>query len=68
MALLELSIIDKNKKILQSNQAINEVTLAYRGYYHEGDRVQLKSDTKNIYIKLRLDDSLQESIVYLSDY
>ncbi|WP_249029037.1 hypothetical protein [Tannockella kyphosi] len=68
MAIFEISIRDKDNKVLIENKALNEVTIAYRGEYLPGDYIQLKSDTKDIYIKLRLDDSLTESIVYLSDY
>lgn len=68
MAIFKLSILDKNKNILETKQEMDEVSIAYRGYYQEGDMIQLVSDTKDIYVKLRLDDSLEESIVYLADY
>lgn len=68
MAVFTLSILNKNKEVLITNQDLDEVSISYRGYFKEGDFIQLISDTKDIYVKLRLDDSLQESIVYLDDY
>ena len=68
MALLKLMILNNEDKILLSNQAEDEVTIAYRGKYNPGDKIKLVSDTNNIYLKLRLDDSLDESWIYLKDY
>lgn len=68
MGLFKLMIFNKHNKELFSNQNEDEVSIAYRGEYQEGDYIKLISDTKDIYIKLRLDDSLEESIVYLNDY
>lgn len=68
MVMFELSIFNKDKIQLASSKACNEVVLAYRDEYQEGDYIELKTDKKDIYVKLRLDDSLQESIVYLKDF
>lgn len=68
MALLKLMILNNEDKILLSKQAEDEVTIAYRGKYNPGDKIKLVSDTNNIYLKLRLDDSLDESWIYLKDY
>lgn len=68
MTMLKLSVLNQDNQVLYSQESEDEVTLAYRGTYNEGDKVRLESNQKNIYIKIRLDDSLMESIVFLKDY
>lgn len=68
MALLKLGIFNQDNQEVFSKQSEDEVTLAYRDYYYPGDKICVFSDTKGIYLKLRLDDSLDESWVYLNDY
>lgn len=68
MALFELMVCGQNGICLKHCQGENEVIMSYRGVYQPGDYIMLKSDIKDIYIKIRLDDSLEESWVYLTDY
>lgn len=68
MALLRLMVLNSENEEIYSSQNETEVTMAYRGYYQPGDKISIVSDTKGIYLKLRLDDSVEESWVYLTDY
>ena len=68
MALLKLMVLNSYNEEIFSSQNKTEVTMAYRGYYQPGDKISIVTDTKGLYLKLRLDDSLDESWVYLTDY
>lgn len=67
MVELKLWVTDAQGRILCENTGTDEVTLAYRGEYQPGDRIHAKSSKKDILVKIRLDDSLEESMVYLKE-
>lgn len=66
MTHFRLMLCNAEDEILEQNEGENEVSLACRRYYEKGDKLVLTVDQKNIYVKLRLDDSLQESLIYLT--
>ncbi|MDO5518835.1 MAG: carbohydrate-binding protein, partial [Clostridium sp.] len=68
MAEFTLEVINKSGEILFKRTGKDEVTMAYRGLYNPGDKVVLTSSQKNIYVILRLGDSLETSFIYLKDY
>lgn len=68
MVELCLEVINKDGDILSRNIGEDEITLAYRGVYKPGDKIILTSSKKDIYLVLRLEDSLESSFVYLKDY
>lgn len=68
MVELSLEIINKCNEVLLKSTEVEEVTLAYRGLYNQGDKIVLTSSYKDIFVVLRLDDSLEPSLVYLKDY
>lgn len=57
MVELCLEILNKDGDVLLENTCEDEVTLAYRGLYNPGDK-----------IVLRLEDSIESSLIYLKDY
>lgn len=65
---LKLMVLNDRNEQLCSKQGEDEVTLVYCNQYQPGDKIVVKSDTKGVYLKLRLDDSVDESWVYLNDY
>lgn len=68
MAEFSLEVVNKLGEILFKTSGENEITMAYRGIYNRGDKIVLKSNEKNIYIVVRLEDSLEDSFIYLKDY
>ncbi|MEG0591884.1 MAG: hypothetical protein RR512_01145 [Coprobacillus sp.] len=67
--MITIEIRDKENHLLYVQSDNKEVTLGgYRGLYQEGDRIKILSDQNNIYLKLLLDQSLNENIVYLKGY
>lgn len=68
MVEFSLEIINKDGEALMKNTSEDEVTLAYRGVYNQGDKIVLTSNKKDIYVVLRLEDSIESSFVYLKDY
>lgn len=67
MAVLKLEIIDQTGNVLAAREEEDEVSLAYRGQYHQGDKIRLTSSHTPVLLKIRLDDSLAESRVCLSE-
>ena len=67
MIILELKILDQNKTVLAHNIQENEVSLSYEEYYKPGDQIVLRSSQKNCYLKIRLDDSIEASYIYLKE-
>lgn len=68
MVELSLEILNKDGEVLLGNTAEDEVTLAYRGLYNPGDKIVLTSKKKDIFISLRLEDSIESSLIYLKGY
>ncbi len=64
---LKLFIIDKNKNILKLVEGEDEVSISYRGNYERGDKICLEMEQKNVLLKIRLDDSLAESRVFMKN-
>lgn len=65
MAEIQLEILDKNEQILAQCCEKNEAILSYRGFYTQGDKIKLSSDKEDIYLEIRLDDSVEASSIYL---
>lgn len=68
MVELSLEILNKDGEVLLGNTCEDEVTLAYRGLYNPGDKIILTSNKKDIFIVLRLEDSIESSLVYLKGH
>lgn len=66
MAELGIRILNKDGRILLQQQGSDEVVFSYRGLYKPGDKIQLTCDEEGIYLQIRLDDSVEESQIYLS--
>jgi hypothetical protein len=63
-----LEIVNKGGDVLLRNTSEDEVTLAYRGLYNAGDKIVLTSNKKDIFVVLRLEDSIESSLIYLKEY
>lgn len=63
-----LEIINKDGDVLSRNTGEDEVTLSYRGLYNMGDKIVLTSNKKDVYIILRLEDSMESNFIYLKGY
>jgi len=68
MVELSLEILNKDGEVLLGNTCEDEVTLAYRGLYNPGDKIVLTSNKKDIFIVLRLEDSIESSLIYLKGF
>ena len=62
---LTLTLRDRAGAVLYENSGENETTFAYRGAYRPGERLCLTADRPGALLALRLDDSLDESRVFL---
>jgi hypothetical protein len=68
MVEFNLEIVNKDGEVLLRNTAEDEVSLAYRGLYNPGEKIVLTSNKNDIFVVLRLEDSLESSLVYLKSY
>lgn len=64
---LELTILSKDKTVLAHAIQEDEVSLSYEGVYNPGDQIVLRSSQKDTYLKIRLDDSMETSYIYLKE-
>ncbi|URL02595.1 hypothetical protein L4F91_03050 [Avibacterium sp. 20-126] len=67
MVKLTLSIIDKENNIKFCKSAFDFLMFTYKGEYQEGDRICIETDTTPCYLKCRLEDSLESSLIYLTE-
>ncbi len=67
MKKLTLRVVDGNNNIICENSGENFVDLVCSRTYKEGDRIELLTYEKNIYINWQVDDALNPAFVYLVD-
>ncbi|MFZ7234047.1 hypothetical protein ACLSZ5_04555 [Avibacterium avium] len=67
MTKITLSILDKDDNIKLCKSAFDFLMLTYKGEYQAGDRICIETDNVPCYLKLRLEDSLESSLVYLTE-
>ncbi len=63
---LSLEVKNKNGEVLASKNGENYAILVYEYEYAEGDTLVLKSSEKDVYLMLKLEDSMNEEFVYLT--
>ncbi|MBQ4515342.1 MAG: carbohydrate-binding protein [Clostridia bacterium] len=63
---LSLEVKNKNGEVLASKSGENYAILVYESEYAEGDTLVLKSSEKDVYLMLKLEDSMNEEFVYLT--
>jgi len=62
---LEVRSIDGNIKATGSDEG--QVQLVYSSAYQPGDEIVLRSDSKNVYLILQLDDAMGPAFIYLAE-
>lgn len=67
MTKITLSILDKENNIKICKSAFDFLAFTHKGEYQAGDRICVEVDTVPCYLKLRLEDSLESSLVYLTE-
>lgn len=63
---LTLKVLDSNGETLAGKEDNNEVSLVYAEEYKEGDRIELKTSEKNVYLVVQVDDALGKAFVYVT--
>ncbi|MBS6644874.1 MAG: carbohydrate-binding protein [Clostridiaceae bacterium] len=63
---LEISIINKEGRVICCEKNISEVCLVYNGSYEEGDAVVIKSSKDHVHLAVQIDDAMGESQIYLT--
>jgi hypothetical protein len=66
MALVSISVKDKNGKVKALASAENQAILAFEGEYEAGDAIVLTTERTDAHYIVRIDDCLDESLVYLT--
>lgn len=59
--------IKNQEKELFSQSAENELFVSYEGEYNPGDAIHISCSEKNVFVKIRLDDSMEEVFAFLKD-
>lgn len=67
MATLSLKVVDKEGNTICVSSGEDFVDLVCMRTYQEGDRIELATSEKNIYINWQVDDALGSAFVYLTD-
>lgn len=67
MAVLSLKVVDRNNNVICESTGEDFVDLVCRHIYEEGDRIELSTSEKNIYLNWQVDDALGQAFVYLTD-
>lgn len=66
MIQLSLKILDKDGNIKAENKDCNEVRLVFKEEYKEGDKIQIETSNKEIYLVAEIDDAMGESLIYVT--
>lgn len=61
-----IQIIDKNGELKAGQCSENQVVLAWKGEYEEGDKIIFRAGSTNAFYVIRLDDTMDEAFVYLT--
>lgn len=67
MATLSLKVVDKEGNTICVSSGEDFVDLVCMRTYQEGDRIELATSEKNVYINWQVDDALGSAFVYLTD-
>ena len=67
MVKLTIRVVNGNNDIICENSGEDFVDLVCSRTYEEGDRIELLTSEKNIYINWQVDDALNPAFVYLVD-
>ena len=67
MSVLSLSVVRATGEVVYAAEQEDEVTLAWRGEYLPGDKLVVRCDTHPVRLVLRLDASLAESHVLMTE-
>ena len=59
-------VIDKNGQIKAGRTAQNQVVLAWKGEYEEGDHIRFLAAEVNHFYVIRVDDCMDEALVYVT--
>ncbi|AZI13810.1 hypothetical protein ACU6T4_00295 [Avibacterium paragallinarum] len=67
MTKITLSVLDQNSNIKICKSAFDFLMLTYKGEYQAGDVIRIEVDNPPCYLKLRLEDSLESCLVYVTE-
>ncbi|TCJ95873.1 hypothetical protein EV694_1874 [Volucribacter psittacicida] len=67
MQRITLSILDKDNNIKVAKSYTDFVSLTYKGEYQAGDYIQLEVAQVPCYLKVRLEDSFESCLLYLTE-
>lgn len=61
-----IQVVDKKGNVKAEGSADNQVILAWKGEYEEGDKIVFSTAEVNSFYIIRLDDTIDESYVYVT--
>ena len=64
---LTLQIRNKSGEVLAENCAEDCLNLYYSPVYEEGDEIVLKTEQTGVYVRMKLDDAMDEAFCYLTE-
>lgn len=67
MQQITLTLLDKHNNIKAAKSQFDFVSLTYKGEYQEGDIILLQTSEYPCYLKIRLEDSFESCLVYLTE-
>lgn len=63
---ITIKIADKDNNILKQKTSQDEIYLVYDKEYSPGDRIILESDQYNVFMNIKLDDTMPQAFIYLT--
>lgn len=64
---VNISILDKSNNVICKSDNAKRVSLIYDKEYVKGDVINLSVDTKNVFLLIQLDDTMEPTIVFCKD-
>lgn len=64
---MQIGIVDGTGKVKAQAEGRKQAVLAWTGEYEEGDKLIFKTDTAESYYVIRVDDTLDEALVYVTE-
>lgn len=65
--MVAISVLNKNNEVKASCQGEAYVNLSWQGAYEPGDEIRLHMDEVNTFYVIRIDDTMDESLVYVTN-
>ncbi|MDR9854208.1 carbohydrate-binding protein [Paenibacillus sp. VCA1] len=65
---ITLEVLDSDGTVKAAVTDDGQVQLVYSGNYQPGDEIVLKSESKNVYLIMQLDDAIGPAFIYLKEH